>query len=134
MHINLGREESYLEGKCPTCKNCQETNKRKGCQKRAVKRGRNEGLLKERRCQVWRRGCIMQGQEWLLSMKYRGTKRADLLVRRLPFQRLVWEITQNFQMDLHFQSSTIMALQDEREAFWWVYLNRPIYVLSMPGG
>ena len=41
----------------------------------------------------------------------------DLLVRRLPFQRVVREITQNIRADLHFQSTAIMALQEAGEAF-----------------
>ena len=41
----------------------------------------------------------------------------DLLVRRLPFQRLVWKIAQNYRKDLHFQISASMALQEAGEAF-----------------
>ena len=41
----------------------------------------------------------------------------ELHIRRLPFQRLVCEITQDFRTDLQFQSSTIMALQEVGEAF-----------------
>ena len=39
------------------------------------------------------------------------------LIRKLPFQRLVREITQDFKTDLHFQSSAIMALQETAEAY-----------------
>ena len=39
------------------------------------------------------------------------------LIRKLPFQRLVREITQDFKMDLHFQLSAIMALQEAAEAY-----------------
>ena len=35
----------------------------------------------------------------------------ELLIRKLPFQRLVQEIAHNFTTDLYFQSSAIMALQ-----------------------
>lgn len=38
-------------------------------------------------------------------------KRHDLLVRKLPFQRLVREIAQDFKADLRFQSGAILALQ-----------------------
>ena len=41
----------------------------------------------------------------------------ELLIRKLPFQRLVREITQDYKMDLRFQSSAIMALQEAQEAF-----------------
>ena len=48
-------------------------------------------------------------------------KSVDLLIPLLPFQRLVWEIAQNFKMDLHFQSAAILALQEAAEA-WLVGL------------
>ena len=41
----------------------------------------------------------------------------DLLIRRLPFQRVAWEIAQNIRADLYFQSTVIMALQEAGEAF-----------------
>jgi len=44
-------------------------------------------------------------------------KSTDLLVRRLPFQRLVREIAQNYKADLRFQASAIMALQEATEAY-----------------
>ncbi|CAI9538432.1 unnamed protein product [Staurois parvus] len=45
--------------------------------------------------------------------RYRpGIKSTKLLIRKLPFQRLVREIAQDFKTDLRFQSSTIMALQE----------------------
>uniref|UniRef100_A0A8C2TAE8 Core Histone H2A/H2B/H3 domain-containing protein n=1 Tax=Coturnix japonica TaxID=93934 RepID=A0A8C2TAE8_COTJA len=37
--------------------------------------------------------------------------------RRLPFQRLVREIAQDFKTDLRFQSSAVMALQEASEAY-----------------
>ena len=44
-----------------------------------------------------------------------------LLIPLLPFQRLVHEITQDCRMDLRFQSSAILALQEAAEA-WLVSL------------
>ena len=41
----------------------------------------------------------------------------DLLIRKLPFQRLVREIAQDFKNDLRFQGSAIMALQEASEAY-----------------
>lgn len=41
----------------------------------------------------------------------------DLLIRKLPFQRLVREIAQNFSSDLRFQSSALVALQEASEAY-----------------
>jgi histone H3 len=41
----------------------------------------------------------------------------ELLIRMLPFQRLVREIAQGFKCDLRFQSSAILALQESAEAY-----------------
>ncbi|CAH1384581.1 unnamed protein product, partial [Tenebrio molitor] len=47
----------------------------------------------------------------------RYQKSTELLIRKLPFQRLVREIAQDFKTDLRFQSSAVMALQEAREAY-----------------
>uniref|UniRef100_A0A0E0DXA3 Core Histone H2A/H2B/H3 domain-containing protein n=1 Tax=Oryza meridionalis TaxID=40149 RepID=A0A0E0DXA3_9ORYZ len=39
-------------------------------------------------------------------------KSTELLIRKLPFQRLVREIAQDFKTDLRFQSSAVAALQE----------------------
>ena len=44
-------------------------------------------------------------------------KSTELLIRKLPFQRLVREIAQDFKADLRFQSSAIGALQEAAEAY-----------------
>jgi len=41
----------------------------------------------------------------------------ELLIRKLPFQRLVREIASGFKTDLRFQSSAIGALQEAAEAY-----------------
>ena len=41
----------------------------------------------------------------------RFQKGAELLIRKLPFQRLVREIAQDFKTDLRFQSAAVGALQ-----------------------
>ncbi|XP_017290530.1 histone H3.2-like [Kryptolebias marmoratus] len=43
-------------------------------------------------------------------------KSIKLLIWKLPSQRLVWKITQEFKTDLCFQSSAILALQAASEA------------------
>jgi histone H3 len=40
-----------------------------------------------------------------------------LLFRKLPFQRLVRSIAQDFKTDLRFQSQAILALQEASEAY-----------------
>ena len=47
----------------------------------------------------------------------RYQKSTELLVRKLPFQRLVREIAQENKSDLRFQGSAIMALQEATEAY-----------------
>nr|KAF6452902.1 hypothetical protein HJG59_008209 [Molossus molossus] len=44
-------------------------------------------------------------------------KSTELLIRKLPFQRLVREIAQDFKTDLRFQSAVIGALQGASETY-----------------
>ena len=41
----------------------------------------------------------------------------DLLVRKLPFQRIVKDIAHELKPDCRFQSSAVMALQESTEAY-----------------
>ena len=47
----------------------------------------------------------------------RYQKSTELLIRKLPFQRLVREIAQKYKHDLHFQSSAVVALQEAAESY-----------------
>jgi len=47
----------------------------------------------------------------------RYQKSTELLLRKLPFQRLVREIAQDYKTDLRFQSSAVLALQEASEAY-----------------
>ena len=47
-------------------------------------------------------------------------KSTDLLIRKLPFQHLIREIAQSFEIGgeaLRFQSTAVLALQEASEAF-----------------
>jgi histone H3 len=44
-------------------------------------------------------------------------KSSELLMRKLPFQRLVRQIAQDIKADLRFQSAAILALQEAAEAY-----------------
>ena len=44
-------------------------------------------------------------------------KSTDLLLRRLPFSRLVREITQDIKGDMRYQASAILALQEATESY-----------------
>jgi hypothetical protein len=79
----------------------------------------------------------------------RYQKSTELLIRKLPFQRLVREIAQDFKTDLRFQTSAILALQEACEVkktktkifltiifslfshIWLDYLKIQIFVLFM---
>ena len=47
----------------------------------------------------------------------RYQKSTDLLIRKLPFQRLVKEIACDMKNDLRFQSTALLALQEAAEAY-----------------
>ena len=47
--------------------------------------------------------------------KYQKT--TELLIRKLPFQRVVREIAQDFKTDLRFQGTAMLALQEAAEAY-----------------
>jgi histone H3 len=44
-------------------------------------------------------------------------KSTELLIRKLPFQRLVREIATEYMSDLRFQSQAVLALQEAAEAY-----------------
>lgn len=44
-------------------------------------------------------------------------KSTDTLIRKLPFQRLVREISQDFKADMRWQSTAMLALQEAAEAY-----------------
>ncbi len=47
----------------------------------------------------------------------RYQKSTELLIRKLPFQRLIREIAQDYKTDLRFQASAIAAMQEAAEAY-----------------
>lgn len=47
----------------------------------------------------------------------RYQKSTELFIRKLPFNRLVKEVSQDFKSDLRFQSTAVGALQEAAEAF-----------------
>ncbi|KAF2876488.1 histone H3 [Massariosphaeria phaeospora] len=60
--------------------------------------------------------CWKQGTVALREIR-RYQKSTELLMRKLPFSRLVREIAQEFKPDLRFQASAIEAIQEVTEAF-----------------
>ena len=47
----------------------------------------------------------------------RYQKSTELLIRKLPFQRLIRQVAHDFKPDLRFQSHAIMAIQEASEAY-----------------
>ena len=78
-------------------------------QKRAIHEARMQGrLVKPHRYRV--------GTAALKDIHH-FQKSTALLIRKLPFQRLVREIAQDFKTDLRFQSVAILCLQEAAEAY-----------------
>lgn len=44
-------------------------------------------------------------------------KSTELLIRKLPFQRLVREVASQYKNELRFQSSAVLALQEAAESY-----------------
>ena len=83
----------------------QHINERKRKQLKAI---RDEKLEKQRK--------VQRGMQSLKeNQKYQ--RGADLLIRRVPFQRLVREIVQKRRDGLKLQSSAVLALQEASELF-----------------
>ena len=57
-----------------------------------------------------------QPSAWLKDVR-KLQKSVELLIKKLPFQRLVLEIAQGINVDLRFQGKAILALQEANEAF-----------------
>ena len=52
-----------------------------------------------------------------LRLIRRYQRSTELLIRKLPFQRLVRELAQTIKADLRFQSAAMVALQEAAEAY-----------------
>lgn len=61
--------------------------------------------------------CIMEFNTVALREIRRYQKSTELLIRKLPFQRLVKELAQDFMTDVRFNSSAIVALQEASESY-----------------
>ena len=82
---------------------------RKMAKVKAAKTAPTEAGVKVRKPHKWRPGtkCLRE------IRKYQ--KSTDLLIRKLPFQRLVREIAQDFKHDLRFTAGGLEALQTAAE-------------------
>merc|ERR1712118_299972 len=93
-----------------------------GCQERA-REGASEGSGIEGRSQERRRHCWSEEDETLppgtkaLREIKKLQKTTDLLLRKLPFQRLVREIAHGENVDLMFKAQALLALQEATEMY-----------------
>jgi histone H3 len=55
--------------------------------------------------------------EGALAQIRRYQRGTELLIRKLPFQRLVREVGAQFRGELRFQSAAVLALQEAAEAY-----------------
>merc|ERR1712107_340438 len=62
----------------------------------------------------------------------RYQKSTELLIRKLPFQRLVREIAQDFKTDLRFQSLLLEPSRKHPKHTLLVFSRTPTCALSMP--
>ena len=78
-------------------------------QKRKIHEARTQGkLIKPHRYRV--------GTAALKDIRHFQASTA-LLIRKLPFQRVVREITKDYKTDLRFQSAVVLCLQEATEAY-----------------
>ena len=120
----LSRKDAQCKAKYGGAKMIHTCKKGKGALKIAVKVPKNSAVkaaqqaaMKAQRAkqQVKKHGAKRQVR-WRQEIKrYQSTY--NLLIKKLPFQRLVREIAQNIHTDLRFQGSAMMALQEAAEAF-----------------
>ena len=93
-----------------------------------IKKGQTEKdrEQKEKRTRMGRRGMKALRE----IRKYQ--KSTDLLIRRLPFQRVRWEIAQGQGGEYRSQIGALMALQVVGEAFLVSSLSKPICAQYTP--
>ncbi len=89
----------------------KDTRKRSHTRMKTTDGGGGVKKAKEKRKRRYRPGTVALKE----IRKYQRS--TELLIRKLPFQRLVREIAQNFKTDLRFQSNAILALQEATEAY-----------------
>ncbi|XP_076324365.1 histone H3-like [Tachypleus tridentatus] len=98
----------YQDQTARKCTGKKVTKKKQLATKAARKSAPSTGVKKSQR---YRPGAVA------LREIRRYQKSTDLLIRKLPFQRLVREIAQDFKTDLRFQSSAVMALKKTSKAY-----------------
>ena len=102
--VNASTPVRYPRAKQPHGKGAKQFRGRQGKKIRAVTTPNRKGRR-------YRPGSVALRE----IRKYQKT--TNLLIRKLPFQRLVREIALDFKSDLRFQSSALWALHEASESF-----------------
>ena len=87
-----------------------------------VPRKRVNGKFPAKKSAVWSTGGVKKPHRFrpgtvALREIRKYQKSTELLIRKLPFQRLVREIAQEYKDDTRFQASAVAALQEAAEAY-----------------
>ena len=96
------------------CKTLSQEQARKNAAKAAAAAQKNLGNFQTgglKKPMRYRPGTVALREIW------RYQKTTELLIRKLPFSRLVREIAQDFKTNLRFQAQAIGALQEAAEAY-----------------
>ena len=83
---------------------------------REIREARAAGYLYEDDPEKKRKNHFRPGHLALNKIRH-YQKRVNLLIHKLPFQHLVQELAQQFNMDLQFRSAAITTLQEASEAY-----------------
>ena len=102
----VGRRRSSVGGKAPRSKPAKLPPNRTTMPLRT-----RPGIKAIREIRRYQGG--IQGKKPFLNQKH-ATR---LLIKKLPFQRLVREIAQDFKSDLRFKATAMLALQEATEAY-----------------
>merc|ERR1712080_719180 len=115
MGVELSWGKSQQKSKNGTNKaNCSKIHRRKGAKETTGNQSSKKVGTSDRRSE--KTSSLRPGTVALREIRS-YQKSTELLLRKLPFQRLVREIAQDFKTDLRFQSSAVMALQEASEAY-----------------
>ena len=89
-----------------------------GAAMRTVQASQNIAVKAPRKppCQMQKKRRFRPGTVALREIR-QYQKSTDLLIRRAPFQRVVYEIVRSFRNDLRIQAAAIKGLQEAAEAY-----------------
>ena len=118
LRIQGNREQGIKIG----CADNPQMSRTKSTARRSTGVRKQLAALKRRKSYPKTTGGIFKPHRWrpgtaALREIRRYQSSSNLLIPKLPFQRLVREIAQEMLMDIRFQSTAILALQEASEAY-----------------